>query len=308
MKIRTKEGQITKSELFKVVSLLYLKTVGWWWLGLPLVLLAVTGIWARLWAVLALILFPVFLIRNAWRYTNSRENSSFYIPAYCEIDDEFIEVRSVDGGVVKVKWDRVFRVVKTAAYYLLYYSQSQMIYLPVRAFQSEADREAFHSLLKQSCERKTDMTRRSIGVTVGGIVLVLQVVSFLLLLFFLPKILPTISGEEGAIVLSACRSTLRFNCLLVGIAAIGIFGLRNWSRLLVLFMAWFGLALNIVIVAIVFWTGLTTEPEWFAKSISRLFLISFPWLLLSLWWLYLLNKSSVKRQFRQSAGVASNTV
>ena len=151
------------------------------------------------------------------------------------------------------------------------------------------------------------MAKRSIGVTIGGVVLSLQSAGFLLLASRL-LLLPVVGRDAGvdsvkfpALIQGA--SVLGASCFLTTVAAIGLFRLRPWARVLVVLMSLWGILTSCVLIVMGFTvprlhfeSQAGPQPTGWAAA-APILLIGIPWMTVSSWWLYLLNKPSVKLQF-----------
>lgn len=122
-------------------------------------------------------------------------------------------------------------------------------------------------------------------MTIGGVILLLQTVSF--------------TGIAALLALSHTSAgfvTWLYGALalLMGTAAFGVFKLRSWARILVLVMATYGLFMSGLGLVSTLWVGRGTGRPLFPVIAAAFWLL---WIALSLWWFSILNKPSVKRQF-----------
>ena len=134
---------------------------------------------------------------------------------------------------------------------------------------------------------------RSIGVTIGGIILLLQSATafgYLVYLLWAVVVLQR-TGVQHLFVLFSLGMVGGFLAL-TATSAIGLFRLRPWARRLILLMAGVGLVLNVRNILLL----IVHQP---AGSLTRTVLFSSyaVGLGLSIWWLILLKRPSVEQQF-----------
>ncbi len=145
------------------------------------------------------------------------------------------------------------------------------------------------------------MAKRSIGVTIGGVILGLQSVFFFLLTLFLATYHSHSEKTPRSLGVSGIYGML---FLLTATAAIGVVRLRPWARLLTLIMSGFGVFMSgIMVLSFLAFSHLRSGSQTaggdVARTLTPAIVIGLLWMALSLWWCYVLNRRSVKQQFGQ---------
>ena len=147
--ITTGKIKLTSNYYFKILLLIILKKK-WWWL----ILIAVLGLFMLsednrdsrdLFFTIYIIVLPIYLIINAWRFANSKDNKLFLIERYFNIYEDKIVGILDDGSESSIKLENFIKVLEFKEFYLLYISKTQYIYIPKSSFKSLQDKEWFNN-------------------------------------------------------------------------------------------------------------------------------------------------------------------
>lgn len=152
MPFKTQVFALSRGQFVQVVITEYLMR-HWWLYALFLLGIVVLMALGVLPVPLTLLLLPLFFaplllsIFSLWRFTRAAANQAFFRRQYCVIDPAFITFHYEDGGLGKMPLANIVRVRRMSNYYLLYTSQTQFVYLPLRVFPSAEAITAFAEAL-----------------------------------------------------------------------------------------------------------------------------------------------------------------
>lgn len=145
--IKTRDIKITANEFFRLILSIYLKKrwwlVAWVWILIITILLSGRIGLVEIFLLAFIFLFQFIIVAQYWIYAHSKDNRLYLLPRYYEIDSDLIVEMMADGTSSTIKIERFIKVMKTTKYYLLFVAKNEYVYLPVEAFESQADREWF---------------------------------------------------------------------------------------------------------------------------------------------------------------------
>jgi len=153
MQIETKEFEFTKGEFFAIQVVILLKKR--WLVFVGFFAFAAYFLFlykfqpATIVIAVVLISYPFLLIVYLWRFACASENKIIYIKRRYEFSDEFIKGFLNDGSNSATKYDRITKAFKTNKHFIMNISRSQSFIIPLRAFQSQDDINAFDTFLRQ---------------------------------------------------------------------------------------------------------------------------------------------------------------
>ena len=142
----TREYALSRGELFLILLRGYIrKPILWLALVLSVLMVITPGVKGGilfflifLAAVLAIVSSQVFL----------KGSAPIFSRRSCEIDDDHVSIFPADSSSARIRIDSLIKVFRSAQCYLLYISRNQFVYLPLSAFSSDSDVQAFESMLK----------------------------------------------------------------------------------------------------------------------------------------------------------------
>ena len=141
--ITTTNIKLIPNEFFKILLKVYFKKR--WWYLLLLLLLSIfllfeksTGDFRYFFLGFS-ILYPLLIILQYWRYTNSTDNKIFFLEKHYDIDENQIVAHVSDGSDNTLKREHFVKVIEFKTCYLLYISKAQFVCLPKAAFKTEED-------------------------------------------------------------------------------------------------------------------------------------------------------------------------
>ena len=149
------------------------------------------------------------------------------------------------------------------------------------------------------------MAQRPVRVIIGSVILSLQS-CWLLLLSALSGVLLVSKQALGGNELVGFAMILGV-ALLTAAAAIGLFRLKNWARVLTIAMSGFGLFMGVLMfvmtlaMIVIGRSGSTGKGAMSTGALAFVLLVYVVWLLLSLWWLQMLNAPLIKQAFSPGA-------
>lgn len=158
MTIITNPIQLTPDDVKEIANTgkpFYQKHIGKIWIGILIIGFIVALPNSNLKALLVLtqsliiITLIVFVLRKLWEWAERyalQKSGVFEKPIFYIIDSEYIERQSDKGTDSKTPWSGIRKLVVADKFYLLY--QRRAVYwIPVDAFKSEEDIEAFQKVI-----------------------------------------------------------------------------------------------------------------------------------------------------------------
>ncbi|MGB0432125.1 MAG: YcxB family protein [Bacteroidia bacterium] len=153
--ISTKEIELTKYQYFKILARIRF-TQSWYVYLLPF--LAALAIYFLMpeseWLVKFLIVYgiinPTWILIYLTIHVNSNKAEGITIARYYSIDNQKITAKHRDGSSDEFLIDNIIEVKQFKAFYLLYFSKSEFIYLPFTAFENENIKDFISILKKES--------------------------------------------------------------------------------------------------------------------------------------------------------------
>lgn len=125
-----------------------------WWVGL-IVLGIMAGsliIWSHWWitgALIAFVLYLLFWIIQFAGITQMEQGKVLFERLNYEITSQQILIKISSKQGMPIKWDQVKRVKKTKLGFILWMSKVQIIYLPLKIFNSENERKFLETILRR---------------------------------------------------------------------------------------------------------------------------------------------------------------
>lgn len=151
MRISTNEFCLDKHTLFKINLLNYARKRSWLLALLLLIVFLLLLIQDRDLLIFCTILIPIvigYIIFFYWRHSTSEKNLVFFKKRRYEFTDEFFFQYLEDGSEGKINYENINMVARRKDYFLLYISQTQFFYVPVKCFASDKDRAVFDEFLR----------------------------------------------------------------------------------------------------------------------------------------------------------------
>lgn len=125
-----------------------------WWVGL-IVLGIMAGaliIWSHWWITGALIAFALYLIFWIIQFagiTQLEQGKVLFERLNYEITSQQILIKISSKQGMPIKWDQVKRAKKTKYGFVLWMSKVQIIYLPLKIFNTENERKFIETILRR---------------------------------------------------------------------------------------------------------------------------------------------------------------
>lgn len=147
--ITTKKVKMTPNNLFKILIIRYLKK-RWWLIAWMLILAAFLGFNGiqdsfEVFLIVFVLVYPVILVIQFWRYVVSKDNKILLLERYYEIDNEKINGIIDQDTYSPIKLEHFIKVDLIRKTYLLYIAKNQFIYIPMDSFQNDSDRKWFEN-------------------------------------------------------------------------------------------------------------------------------------------------------------------
>ncbi len=151
---------IIKTRKYKLSTNTYIKKalvavlIKQWWVGL-IALAIMCGafiIWSHWWitgAVIAYILYVIFWLIQFAGVTQMEESKILFDRLSYEITSQQILIKINTKQGMPIKWDQVKRAHIGKDYFIFFLSKVQIIYLPFKIFNSEAERKFLTTILKR---------------------------------------------------------------------------------------------------------------------------------------------------------------
>jgi hypothetical protein len=87
--------------------------------------------------------YPLIMMFEYWRFSNSKDNRKLFGERYYEISIEQINAYLANGSNSSIKFEQFVKTFELKDYYFLYVSKSQSLYFPKRIFKSTEDLDWF---------------------------------------------------------------------------------------------------------------------------------------------------------------------
>jgi hypothetical protein len=145
--ITTGPIKLTSKKLFEITLTTYLKRK--WWLFAWIWVLAIILVLNNnkdsfdIFLIFFLVLFPIVLVIQFWRYAYSKQNKIFLLERYYEIETDTITGKMEDGTTQPIKIEHFIKVISSSKYYLLYIAKAQFIYVPFNSFKNITEKKWF---------------------------------------------------------------------------------------------------------------------------------------------------------------------
>lgn len=125
-----------------------------WWVGL-IVLGIMAGsliIWSHWWITGALIAFALYILFWIIQFagiTQMEQGKILFERLNYEITSQQILIKISSKQGMPIKWDQIKRVKKTKLGFILWMSKVQIIYLPLKIFNTENERKFLETILRR---------------------------------------------------------------------------------------------------------------------------------------------------------------
>ncbi|MBE8725214.1 YcxB family protein [Flavobacterium hungaricum] len=155
--IATKKFNLTKKEYFSIIVRVLIKQRWWWfafmWLVTIFILLKDEKDSFDIFLIGFSILYPLIILLQYWRFTNSNENKSFFEERQYQISSDKIitYLGSADG---RAGIDNFIKTLELKDVYLLYLSKTQSVYFPKRIFETVEDENWFRNEIFLKIKKK----------------------------------------------------------------------------------------------------------------------------------------------------------
>ena len=88
-------------------------------------------------------IYPVIIVFQYWRFSNSKANKVFFLERNYEIYDDKIVGNLSDGTSNEILITHFIKVIRLKKCFLLYLSKNQFLYFPQDSFKSRSDKNWF---------------------------------------------------------------------------------------------------------------------------------------------------------------------
>jgi len=147
--IKTKKFQLTKKEYFSFLIRILLKKR--WWLFAFILLVSTTILFtdnkdsSDNFIIIFGFAYPLAIIFQFWRFTNSKENKIIFNERQHEIFSDRIisQMGEISESTIDVK--NFIKVLELKDLYILYISKGQTFFLPKRIFETREDENWFRN-------------------------------------------------------------------------------------------------------------------------------------------------------------------
>ncbi len=151
---------IIKTRKYKLDTTTYIKQalkavlIQQWWVVL-IALAIMCGaffIWSHWWitgALIAYLLYVIFWLIQFAGVTQMEEGKILFDRLSYEITSQQILIKISSKKGMPIKWDQIKRARIGKDYFILFLSKVQLIYLPFKIFNSEAERKFMITILKR---------------------------------------------------------------------------------------------------------------------------------------------------------------
>jgi hypothetical protein len=152
MVIKTKKYKLPTGKYIKIALAGVLRQQ--WWVAL-IALAIMSGsfiIWSHWWitgTIIALVLYILFWLIQFAGITQLEQGKVLFERLNYEITSQQVLIKISNKQGMPLKWDQIKRAKKTKDGYTLFLSKVQLIYLPNKVFNSEAERKFLDTILKR---------------------------------------------------------------------------------------------------------------------------------------------------------------
>jgi YcxB-like protein len=153
MNIKTKEFNISETELRHVTRIVYYKA-----LKVVIIVFAIITLISVIHAIFnpevistavgCVVALSYFLALPFMRNSAKVQPKLNFKSRICEITDSYFIITFEDGSLSKVHFNNYIKIIRESDWYFLYLTKAYFEYLPIRAFNSEADINEFETLMK----------------------------------------------------------------------------------------------------------------------------------------------------------------
>ena len=147
--ITTKKFKLDTKEYFNILLIRYIKR-RWWSFILLLIIATYILLKGKTdsfdnFMLMLVIIYPILIVLQFWRYANSKDNKIFLVERYYEIDNDAITGIVDNNAPSSIKLEYIIKFDTIKQYYLLYISKHQFLCIPIDSFKSNTDKEYFEN-------------------------------------------------------------------------------------------------------------------------------------------------------------------
>ncbi len=152
MIVKTRKYKLETGKYIKIALVGVLRQQ--WWVGL-IVLGIMAGsliIWSHWWITGALIAFALYILFWIIQFagiTQMEQGKVLFERLNYEITSQQILIKISSKQGMPIKWDQIKRVKKTKLGFILWMSKVQIIYLPLKIFNTENERKFLETILRR---------------------------------------------------------------------------------------------------------------------------------------------------------------
>lgn len=152
MIVKTRKYKLETGKYIKIALVGVLRQQ--WWVGL-IVLGIMAGsliIWSHWWITGALIAFALYILFWIIQFagiTQMEQGKILFDRLNYEITSQQILIKISSKQGMPIKWDQIKRVKKTKLGFILWMSKVQIIYLPMKIFNTENERKFLETILRR---------------------------------------------------------------------------------------------------------------------------------------------------------------
>ena len=103
---------------------------------------------------LLVVLYPILILFQFWRYPNLEDNKLFLAERYYEIEEEKMNAIIDEDTFSTINHRHFIKYYLINEVYLLYLSRNQFIYIPIKSFKSEDDLQWFKDKVLSNLKKK----------------------------------------------------------------------------------------------------------------------------------------------------------
>jgi hypothetical protein len=152
MVIKTKKYKLPTSTYIKIALAGVLRQQ--WWVGLiaAAIMCGSFIIWSHWWitgTIIALVVYILFWLIQFAGITQLEQGKVLFERLNYEITSQQVLIKISSKQGMPLKWDQIKRAKKTKDAFTLFLSKVQLIHLPNKVFNSEAERKFLETILKR---------------------------------------------------------------------------------------------------------------------------------------------------------------
>lgn len=152
MIIKTRKYKLDTNTYIKQALIAVLKQQWWVVLIALAIMCGAFFIWSHWWitgALIAYLLYVIFWLIQFAGVTQMDEGKILFDRLSYEITSQQILIKINTKQGMPIKWDQIKRAKIGKDYFLMFLSKVQLIYLPFKIFNSEAERKFLTTILKR---------------------------------------------------------------------------------------------------------------------------------------------------------------